>query len=141
MNAEKSQNLVFEDIKVSTKLKLAALWAGFMVVYIYLDYCHLYMPGSLQHISAGKAFAFDITQGFVLIMLSTASVPALMIYLSVALPAKISRCSNIIIAALYIPYTLFNLTGTVWMHMVLGAVAEVALLCLIIRHSWKWPRN
>jgi len=63
-----------------------------------------------------------------------------MIFLSAALPATINRRVNIIIAAVYIPYTLFNLAGEAWMHMVFGAVAEVALLCLVIRYAWKWPR-
>lgn len=141
MNTGKPQPLVFEDIKVSTKLKLAALWASFMFLYIYVDYFHLYMPGSLQDILAGKAFVFDITQGFILIIFTAVAIPALMPFLSVALPARVSRWSNIIIAGMYVPYTLFNLTGTAWMHMVLGAVVEVILLCLIIRCAWKWPRG
>lgn len=48
--------------------------------------------------------------------------------------------ANIIIAAVFIPYTLFNLAGEAWMHMVFGAVVEVGLLCLIIHYAWKWPR-
>ena len=34
----------------------------------------------------------------------------------------------------------FLLAGTTWIHMVFGAVVEVALLCLIIRYAAKWPR-
>ena len=64
-----------------------------------------------------------------------------MIFLSVALPAKVSRWANIIIAAVYIPYTLFNLAGETWVHMVFGAVVEVALLLLIISYAWKWPKQ
>jgi hypothetical protein len=64
-----------------------------------------------------------------------------MIFLSVALPPKISRWASIIIAAVYIPYTLFNLTGEAWVHMVFGAVVEVALLLLIISYAWKWPKQ
>ena len=41
---------------------------------------------------------------------------------------------------LYIPYMLFNLAGETWIHMVFGAVVEVALLGLIIGYAWKWPR-
>ena len=68
------------------------------------------------------------------------TIPALMIFLSVALAAKVNRWVNIIIATVYIPYTLFNLAGEAWMHMVFGAVVEVVILCLIIRYAWKWPR-
>jgi membrane protein implicated in regulation of membrane protease activity len=46
-----------------------------------------------------------------------------------------------IVAALWIPYTLFNLVGEFWLHMVYGAVVEVVLLLLIIRYAWKWPKQ
>ena len=85
-------------------------------------------------------FVFDITQGFLLTAFASVTIPALMIFLSVALPAIVNRWTNIIIAALYIPFTLFNLAGEAWMHMLFGAVVEVILLCLIIRYAWKWPR-
>ena len=129
-----------EDIKVNVKLKLAALWASFMFLYIYVDYFHLYMPGKIGDILAGKVFVFDITQTFLLVALASVTIPALMIFLSVALTAKVNRWTNIIVAAVYIPFTLFNLAGEAWMHMVFGAVVEVVLLLLIIRYAWKWPR-
>lgn len=131
---------VLEDSKVPLKLKLAALWASLMFLYIYVDYFALYMPGKLGDMLKGMVFTFDITQGFILGALASITIPALMIFLSAALPAKANRCTNIIIAALYIPYTLFNLAGTVWMHMLLAAVVEVTLFCLIICYAWKWPR-
>lgn len=129
-----------EDIKVSLKLKLATLWASLMFLYIYVDYFHLYMPNTIEDIRTGIVFEFEITQGFLLAALASMTIPALMIFLSVALPAKVNRWANIIIAAVFIPYTLFNLAGEVWMHMVFGAVVEVVLLCLIIRYASKWPR-
>lgn len=140
MNSQKSPQNALEDIQVSVKLKLAALWANFMFLYIYVDYFALYMPGKIKDIMTGIVFAFDITQGFLLAALASVTIPALMIFLSVAMPAKVNRWANIIIAAAYIPYTLFNLAGEAWTHMVFGAVVEVVLLCLIIRYAWKWPR-
>ncbi len=139
MNTHKTPQNSLEDIKVSLKLKLATLWASFMFLYIYVDYFALYMPSKIEDIQTGRVFVFDITQGFLLAALASVTIPALMIFLSVALPAKVNRWANIIIAAVYIPYTLFNLAGEAWMHMVFGAVVEVVLLCLIIRYAWKWP--
>ncbi|RPE12559.1 hypothetical protein EGT74_03125 [Chitinophaga lutea] len=140
MHTQNTPQNSLEDIKVSLKLKLAALWASFMFLYIYVDYFHLFMPGSLEDLLAGKVFVFDISQAFLLIVLAAVTIPALMIFLSVALPAKVNRWANIIIAALFIPFTLFNLVGEAWIHMVFGAVVEVVLLCLIILYAWKWPR-
>ncbi len=125
---------------MSLKLKLAALWASFMFLYIYVDYFHLFMPGALEDLLADKVFVFEITQTFLLVVLAAVTIPALMIFLSVALPAKVNRWVNIIVAMVYIPFTLFNLAGEAWMHMVFGAVVEVFLLCLIILYAWKWPR-
>ncbi len=135
----KAQNTL-EDIKVSLNLKLAMLWTSLMFLYIYVDYFHLYMTGMIEDLLKGKVFEFDITQGFLLTTLALVSIPALMIFLSVLLPANINRLANIIVASVYIPFTLFNLAGEAWMHMVFAAVVEVVILCLIIRYAWKWPR-
>lgn len=128
-----------KEIKVSINLKLAALWTSFMFLYVYVDHFALYMPGKVADILKGKVFVFDITQGFIFIALFLATIPMLMIFLSVILPAKINRLTNIMVAIVLIPYMLFNLAGEAWMHMVFAAVVEVILLGLIIRYAWKWP--
>lgn len=140
MSTKKTLQNDLEEMKVSVQLKLATLWASLMFLIIYLDYFALYMPGTINAILKGKVFVFDITQVFLLAALAMVSIPALMIFLSAALPAKVNRWANIIIAAINIPFMLFNLAGEAWVHMVFGAVVEVILLCLIIRYAWKWPR-
>lgn len=132
---------MLEDVNVNIKVKLVALWTVFMFLYIYVDYFALYMPGKIEDILAGKVFVFDITQVFLLIGLASVTIPALMIFLSVVLTTKVNRWTNIIVATIYIPYTLFNLAGEAWMHMVFGAVVEVVLLSLIIGYAWKWPHQ
>ncbi len=112
-----------------------------MFLYIYMDYFHLYMPGSLEDMLAGKVFLFDVSQTFLSIGLVSVTIPALMIFLSTALPAKLNRWANLAVAAIYVPYTIFNLLGEAWIHMIFGAVVEVALLLLIIFYAWKWPRH
>jgi Family of unknown function (DUF6326) len=141
MNTQKTPQNTLEDITVSIKQKLATLWASFMFLYIYVDYFHLYMPGSLKDILAGKVFVFDISYVFLLIAMIFVAIPTLMIFLSVVLPAKVNRWTNIIVATVFIPYMLFNLAGEAWVHMYFAAALEVVLLCLIIRYAWKWPRT
>ena len=140
VNTHGTPQNTLEDIKVTLKLKLATLWTSLMFLIIYLDYFHLYMPSEIAYIQEGRVFEFDITQRFLLAALASVTIPTLMIFLSVALPAKVNRRVNIIIAAVFIPYTLFNLAGEAWMHMVFGALVEIILLSLIIRYAWKWPR-
>ena len=142
MNLQKSpQKNALEDINLNVKLKIAALWISFMFLYIYVDYFHLYMPGSIEDILARKMFVFNITQAILLTGLASVTIPTLMIFLSVAMPAKANRWSNIIVATIYIPYTLFNLVGEAWIHMVFGAITEIILLLLIISYAWKWPKQ
>lgn len=129
-----------EDAKINVKLKIAALWASMMFLYIYVDHFGLYKPGVIEEILVGKVFTFDITQIFLLTVLILTTIPALMIFFSVALPSKVNRITNIIVAGVWIPYTLFNLVGEFWMHMAYGAFVEVGLLCFIIYYAWKWPR-
>lgn len=140
MNMQKKAKNTMEDIKINLKLKLASMWTSFMLLYIYVDYLHLYMPDKIADILKGRVFKFDITEGFLIVATASMIIPALMIFLSVALPAKINRWANIITASLYIPYMLFNLVGETWIHMVIAAIVEVILLLLIIRYAFKWPR-
>lgn len=130
-----------DEQKVNVRILLSALWASFMFLYIYVDYFHLYMPGTLKDMMAGRVFEFDISQTFLIAALVSVSIPAIMIFLSTALPAKICRLTNIIVALVYIPYTLFNLVGEAWVHMYYGAAVEVALLVLIIRYAKNWPEQ
>ena len=127
-----------EYSSLSIRLKLASLWASFMFLYLYVDYFHLYMPGSMEDILAGKVFIFEITDTFLLFGMASVTIPTLMISLSVVLPARASRWTNIAASALYIPYSLFNLAGEAWLHMYFGAAVEIVLLGLIIHHAWKW---
>lgn len=140
MDTRKIQQNKPEEIPVNLRLKLAGLWTSFMFLYIYVDYFHLFMPGAMADMMAGKVFAFKITPIFLLVALVSVTIPALMIFLSIALPAKVSRLTNMIMATAYIPYTLFNLAGEAWMHMVFGAALEVILLLLILRYALQWPR-
>lgn len=141
MNRQKSRHNALEETKISVKLKLAGLWTSSMFLYIYVDYFHLYMPGSLEDMLAGKVFVFDVSQVFLLATMVSMSIPALMIFLSIALPANVNRWTNIVVATIFIPYTLFNLAGEAWIHMIVAAVVEVVLLLMVVGYAWKWPRT
>ena len=129
-----------EEAKPSIRLVLASIWTSFMFLYIYVDYFHLYMPDSLEDMLAGRVFVFDVTESYLVAALISVMIPALMIFLSIALPAKLNRWAQIVIATIYIPYTLVNLAGEAWVHMMIGAGVEVSLLLLVIRYAWTWPR-
>lgn len=141
MHTQQNQTSILQDSKLNVRLTLSALWISFMFLYIYVDYFHLYMPGSLSDILSNKAFVFEISPAMILVGLVSVTLPAMMIFLSLILPAQLSRCVNIVMVAIYIPYSLFNLAGEAWIHMYFGAIVEIILLLLILFYAWNWPRK
>jgi hypothetical protein len=130
------------DPPAPVRSRLAATWASFMFFYIYVDYLHLYKPGAIDEILAGVVFEFDISQTFAFTSLALVGIPALMIALSTALPARANRTLNLVVASLYIPVAAFNVVGESWIYFYgLGAVLEVILLAYILRSAWTWPRT
>ena len=131
-----------ENAHVPVQVKLAAAWTSFMFLYIYVDFLHLYKPGAIAGILAGVVWEFDISQTFVVVALATVAIPMFMILLSMTLPARANRWTNLIVATLYIPYSVFNLIGEEWVFFFgLGVVLEVLLLAFILRSAWTWPRT
>ena len=64
------------------------------------------------------------------------------ITLSTTLPAPAGRLANLVVATLYVPVTAFNLAGESWLAFYgLGVALELALLALVVRLAWTWPRE
>jgi hypothetical protein len=130
------------DTPAPVRARLAAAWTSFMFFYIYVDHLHLYEPGAVEDILAGVVFEFDISQTFVVTALTIVGVPALMILLSMALPARANRMLNLVVASLCIPIAVFNLIGASWPYFYgLGVAVEVGILAYILRSAWTWPRT
>jgi hypothetical protein len=131
-----------EDPPIPVRAKLAATWTSFMFLYAYVDILNFFKPGVIEDILDGKVFEFDLSQTFSTTALALMAIPILMIVLSMTLPARVSRIANLIVAALYVPVTVFNAAGGTWLFFYgLGIVLEVILLALIMRYAWTWPRT
>ena len=65
-------------------------------------------------------------------------IPALMVFLSLALKPKVGRWANIILGVLYTAVNIGNLVGETWAFYLLYGIVEVALTLLIIGYAWKW---
>jgi hypothetical protein len=140
MHARRHAPRELEDIKVHVKLKLAALWASVMFVYVYVDILGFFKPGEIEGILAGVVWEFEITQTWALVALVLMTIPSLMVFLSLALPARANRWTNIIVASLYVPVSIFNVIGEAWVfYFWFAVIIEVALLSLAIRYAWTWP--
>ena len=131
-----------EDRRMPVQAKLAAAWTSFMFLYIYIDYFHLYKPGVIDDLRAGVVFEFDITPTLLTIFVAVIAIPALMVMLSMTLPARVNRATNLVVATLYIPVSIFNAVGESWTYYyTLSIGLEVILLALIVRYAWTWPRR
>lgn len=130
------------DQPVPRQLKLAAAWASFMCLYIYVDVLGLYKPGAVEGILKGQVWKFDITQAFAVSALASSAVPIMMILLSTTLPARANRLTNLVVALLLTPWMAFNLAGGEWpFYYGLGFALELITLAFIIRSAWTWPRT
>jgi hypothetical protein len=133
-----------EDLRLPVQAKLAAAWTSFMFLYIYVDYLALYKPGVVDDILAGVVHEFDIGPTFVASALTLIAIPILMILLSTTLPARVNRTSNLVVATLYIPVSIYNAAGESWSYSYFYGLSiglEVLLLAFILRSAWTWPRT
>ena len=130
------------DPPLPVKARLAAGWTSLMFLYIYVDHLNLYKPGVVEELLAGRVFEFEATQTFVVVALTRVGIPAVMVVLSAALPARVNRPLNLVVGALYVPVSLFNLSGGEWLGFYgLGVGVEVLVLAFVLRAAWTWPRT
>ncbi|WUJ69475.1 DUF6326 family protein [Kribbella soli] len=104
-----------EDEPVPVRGELAATWTSFMSLYAYVDILNFFTPGVIEDVLDGRVFDFDLSQTFSSTALTLVAIPILMVVLSMTLPARANRITNLIVASLYIPVTAFNAVGESWL--------------------------
>lgn len=137
----KDAGTALDDIKINVKMKISALWASVMFCYIYGDYFWLYQPGKLQGMLSGKMTPLgQTTQGVLLFTSVTMAIPAIMIFLSLALKPNLNRWVNIILGVIYTLFVLITMPGAWMFYIFLGSV-DVILTALIVWYAWNWPKQ
>jgi hypothetical protein len=129
-----------EDIKVNSRIKLSALWVSMMLLYIYADVLSLFRPGQVQEMLEGRMGPFPVTQASLLTASILMIIPALMVFLSLMLNAKVSRGVNILFGVLYTLVNISNLIGEAWVYYMVFGVMEILVTLFIIWHAWKWAK-
>lgn len=141
MRTRQPTTTTLEDQRIPVRAKLAATWTSFMFLYAYVDILNFFTPGVVEDVLGGKVFEFDLSQTFSTTALSLVAIPIFMVVLSMTLPARANRITNLIVASVYVPVTAFNAVGESWLYFYgLGIVLELILLTLIVRYAWTWPR-
>ncbi|MGB3827277.1 MAG: DUF6326 family protein [Ornithinimicrobium sp.] len=140
----RSSRSALEDLRMPVQAKLAAAWTSFMFLVIYIDYFHLYQPGEIDVIRGGDIFEFEISGTLMTIFFVVIAIPTLMVLLSMTLPARVNRATNLAVASLYIPICVFNAAGAssdyaIYYGLTIGV--ELLILAFILRSAWTWPRR
>ena len=134
-----------ENLRMPVQVRLAAAWASFMFLYAYVDILGFYKPGHVDEILAGVVHDFETGPTFASLALTTLAVPSLMVVLSATLPARVNRTVNLVVATLYIPFSISNVSGEEsWDYAYFFGLSiglEVLLLAYVLRSAWTWPRS
>lgn len=129
------------EFKINIKIKLSALWASVMSLYIYCDYFELYTPNKIEGMISGTTIFGAGDQGALLGLSSIMLVTSLMISFSVLLPATINRILNLVVGfimTLMLGYFSF-IAG--WYFYKMYAIVEAILTLIIVRYAWCWPKQ
>ena len=138
MNQSSGQNL--EDIKVPVRIKIALLWAALIFLYIYNDYFSLYLPGTIEDMSAGIIGPLGKADKWIFLAVSMVlAIPSLMVFLSVVLPSSICRWSNIILGVFYTFIQALTFPNSALFYQVV-VVMEICVTLWIIWYAARWPR-
>jgi hypothetical protein len=136
---ESNITMSLEDNMTSVKIRLAGAWTALIALYIYADFLSLYRPGQLQEIREGVIGPFDVSQVTLVIASVTVIIPAVMIVLSLQLPAGTNRPLNLVLPVLYTLVNISNLIGESWAYYLLFGVIEIAVTAFIVFAAWTWP--
>ena len=135
--------IVLEDHAMPVQAKLAAAWASFMFLHVFVAILAFFEPGFVEDILAGVVvWPLQITQAFLVVGLALMAVPTLMVLASVILPARVNRMANLVVASLYVPVTAMRILDESWTNFHgLGIALELGLVAVILRIAWAWPRG
>ncbi len=135
---------MLEDTKISTKLKISALWVTMLFIFAYVDIFFFFQPGIIEEILGGAVDGRQINQAFLLFTTVYILIPSLMVFLSLVLKPAINRWTNIIVAAVYAISILglaISEASETWAYYLTSNIIEVVLLLLIVWYAWKWPKQ
>lgn len=130
-------SLGYQASPVDVRHKIAATWTTMLFLFAYVDIFSLYRPDVRASIDAGRMSGFAIGQAFLLGTTAYVLAPCLMIIGTIALPARVSRVLNLVLAPIYALTIAAGAIGE-WHYYLVGSALEVIALALIMRWAWTW---
>jgi hypothetical protein len=112
-----------------------------MFLYIYNDYFSMYLPGTIENMTAGRIGPLGEATDVVFVAVSTMlAVPALMIFLSAALPPLASKWLNVLLGLAYTAIEGLTFPGSALFYQIV-VVMEIVVTLTIVWTALRWPRQ
>jgi hypothetical protein len=131
------------DSRVDVKVVLCGLWVATLLMFAYVDIFGFFradvINGVLAREVSGTGLA--INQTFLLLTTLYIAIAALMVVVSLLAPARANRIANIVVSLFFAVTAAATLIGETWAYYIVGILIEIALLLLITRLAWAWPRE
>ena len=143
MNSDKKTARMLEDVKINVKIKLSALWVALVFFYSYNDVISFFRQDTIEGVLSGGIGGAIVTPTFLFAMAILLAIPIFMLVLSLALPARVNRRTNIIVGIFHAVVLLATLLvpGELWAHYALYMIFEAVFIALIVWTAWRWPRQ
>jgi hypothetical protein len=122
---------------LDTRIVVSSLWVATMIAVAFVDIFGLFRPDIRAQIESGSIYVFEIGQGFLLGAIIYVLIPTLMIPLTLVLPRRANRLTNIIVASLFMVTIIGGAIGE-WGYYVLGSAFEAILLVGVIVLAARW---
>jgi hypothetical protein len=136
--AQGGSKRIMEDAMISVKIKLSALWVALMFFYLYNDVFGSFRQDQVAGVLSG---ATALNQVALFGAATLMAIPIFMIFLSLALPAKLNRRVNLITGIVYAAVlVLVMLLPQTWTYYIFYEILEAVFIVLIVWQAWKWPR-
>jgi len=136
-----SSSSTLEDVRVGVRLKISALWIAMLFLFAYGDIVGFFNPGQIEEVISGEISGIEITQVFLLAVSVYIAIASVMIFLSLVLRPTVCRWTNIVLAILYSVSIVASAIGETDAYYLFLSTAEIAMLLLIVRYAWTWPRQ
>ena len=130
-----------EDVRIGVRLKISFLWIAMLFLFAYGDIFGFFAPGHIEEIIGGEISGIAITQIFLLGASVYIAIASVMVFLSLVLRPSVNRWTNIVLPILYIVSIVASVIGEDLAYFYFLSFGEIALLLLIVRYAWTWPRQ
>jgi hypothetical protein len=141
MNANEGTTSMFEDVKIPVKMKLSALWAVFMFLYVYDVLLALFEPGKIEELITGSIDGVAFTPTVLFASAIIITIPSVMVFLSLIVKPTVNRWANILLGIAYTGIGLANALSSpeLGAYLIVFYSVEGVLSLLIAWYAWRWP--